>query len=297
MVKQFKLSALYFTALLSVFSLPAYCSSQTDGTAQIYPSLWTAEDPLLQKQLEAVIKQLGLWRPVKQKHLSVVLVDISNPLKPRLAHVNGNKMFYAASLPKIAILLAAFVEIQNGNLQETDELMDHLVKMIRFSNNKSATHVLNLIGGERVLEILQLPQYSLYSPDHNGGIWVGKPYAKGSAFHRDPLHNLSHGATGIQAARFYYLLETRQLLTPEYSKKMKAVLGNPGIKHKLVKGLADINGIKFYRKSGSWKNFHADSAIIEQGDKKYIVVILSDSAKGGQWITRLAKPLHKLIIQ
>jgi beta-lactamase class A len=52
------------------------------------------------------------------------------------------------------------------------------------------------------------PRYRLYDPRHYGGLWVGKDYAKSGLWRRDPLHNLSHGATAMQVARFYYLLKT-----------------------------------------------------------------------------------------
>jgi beta-lactamase class A len=124
---------------------------------------------------------------------------------------------------------------------------------------------------------------------------VGKAYAKGTAFHRDPMYNISHGATAIQVARFYYLLVTHQLLNTKNSQRMKQILGDSGINHKFVKGLQAIPGVKIYRKSGSWKNFHADSALVEYKKHKYIMIGLSDSSAGGRWLTKLARPIHELI--
>ncbi|WP_198265255.1 serine hydrolase [sulfur-oxidizing endosymbiont of Gigantopelta aegis] len=275
---------------LLVFSLTAFATED-----KIYPSLWDANDAVLQKNLENIIKQQGLWKVVRNKHLALVLVDISNLKQPKLAELNGNQMIYAASLPKVAILLAAFVEIERGNLKESAELYEHLTKMIRYSSNQSASYILSLVGGERVLEIIQDPEFALYDRQHNGGLWVGKAYAKGTAFHRDPMYNLSHGATAIQVARFYYLLETQQLLNKKNSLRMKQILGKPGINHKFVKGLQAIPGVKIYRKSGSWKNFHADSALVEYKKYQYILIGLSDSSTGGHWLTTLAKPIHELI--
>jgi beta-lactamase class A len=260
-----------------------------------YPSLWESDDPVLQQELEKLVKKQGLWKPVQSKHLSLVLVDISDLKNPKLAQLNGNKMFYAASLPKIAILLGAFVEIEAGHLQDSDELYEQMIKMIRYSDNKSASYVLSLVGGKRIIEIIQAPDFALYDRRHNGGLWLGKAYAKGPAYQRDPLYNLSHGATAIQAARFYYLLETNQLVSPEYSKKMKVILSRPGIKHKFVKHLSTIPGIEIYRKSGSWKNYHADSTLVEYKDYKYIIIGLSDSTSGGKWLEKLALPIHQLV--
>lgn len=289
-----------YRVLLLIFASSLYCFSSFAGEAveiqhPDIPILWESSDPALQQQLEKLIKQQGLWKQVLNKHLAVVVVQINELHNPRLAHLNGNRMYYAASLPKIGILLAAFVEIQAGKLELDSSLHKQLTDMIRYSSNIAASNVLSLVGGERILEILEDPAYGLYDPKHNGGLWVGKEYGKGRAFHRDPLYNYSHGATAVQAARFYYLLETYQLLTPEYSEIMKDILSKPGIPHKFVKGLKQIPGIKIYRKSGTWKNYHADSALVQFKNYKYIIIGLSDSNKGGKWLEQLGLPLHKMV--
>lgn len=260
-----------------------------------FPTLWESSDVVLQQKLEKVVKQQGLWRQVTNKHLALVVVEIGTLQTPRLAELNGNQMYYAASLPKIAILLGAFVEIEAGKLKETQDLYKQMTDMIRYSSNTAANYVLSLVGGERILQILQDPDFALYDPQHNGGLWVGKPYGKSGAYHRDPLYNLSHGATAIQVARFYYLLETQQLLTPEYTLKMKEILSKPGISHKFVKGLEKVPEIEIYRKSGTWKNCHADSALVECKDSRYIIVGLSDSKHGEKWMEKLGLPLHTMI--
>ena len=71
------------------------------------------------------------------------------------------------------------------------------------------------------------------------------------------------------------------------------MLGEPGITHKFVKGLADYPDVDIYRKSGSWKQWHGDSAIVESGDTRYIVVGLAEDANGGAWLSRMIKPIHE----
>jgi beta-lactamase class A len=127
-------------------------------------------------------------------------------------------------------------------------------------------------------------------------LWVGKEYGKSVAYRRDPLHNLSHGATALQTARFYYLLESGRLLGRGLSREMKSMLGNPGIAHKFVKGLADYSGVKVYRKSGSWRRWHADSAIVEDGARKYILVALAEDPNGGRWLEELAREIHPMMV-
>ena len=266
------------------------------GQSKDFPPLRKSADPGLQRALEHRLADLGLSKAVADKRLSVALVDITNPHKPRLAAVNGDQMKYAASLPKIAILLGAFVEIEDGEMTLDDSTRQSLTQMVRKSSNREATRMLNKVGKKRLLQILQSPRYKLYDAANNGGIWVGKEYSSAPAYERDPLHHLSHGATAIQTARFYYLLETGQLVNPKLTAEMKQMLSHPAINHKFVKGLKDRPGVKIYRKSGTWSRWHADSAIVEDGKYKFIVVALAESPKGGSWLSNMITPLHDLIV-
>jgi beta-lactamase class A len=253
-------------------------------------------DPTLQKGLERCLTALKLNKAANHKDLSIVLVDITNPSLPRMAYINPNEMMYAASLPKIAILLGAFDRIAKGEMTLDDETHEKLALMIRNSSNQAATEILNQVGKSYLADLLQSPRYRLYDPERNGGLWVGKEYSKSGAWKRDPLHNLSHGATALQVARFYYMLQTGQLVSPEYSRQMKDILADPAIKHKFVKGLeTKRSDSHIYRKSGTWKQYHSDSAIIEHGGHRYIAVALAKSPLGGKWLSDLIVAMDELI--
>jgi len=283
--------AVVFSLLTLLATAPAFADA-LDG----YPSLWESSDPGLQSKLDKTLKNLGLDSAVRNGKLGVALVDITDLDEPRVASVNGDEMIYAASLPKIAILLGAFVEIERGKMQLDEDTRASLTRMIRNSSNADATAMLNRVGKKRLLEILQSEDYLLYDPQVNGGLWVGKEYGKSAAYKRDPLHNLSHGATALQAARFYYLLETGQLVNAKLTAEMKEMLGNPGIHHKFVKGLEDHPEAKIYRKSGSWNKWHADSAIVESEGRKYILVALAENPEGGRWLSNMIKPIHEFMV-
>lgn len=265
--------------------------------ADHYPSLRDSIDPVLQDHLEKVIESIGLGQAVKNKLLNLDLVDITDLEHPRVASINGDNMVYAASLPKIAILLGAFVEIEQGKMQLDQTTRKTLTDMIRYSSNQAATKMYHRVGEARLAEILQSDRYKLYNPDENGGLWVGKEYGRAKAWKRDPLHNISHGATAMQTARFYYMLETGRLVSEPLASKMKEILSKPAIHHKFVKGLEEARpGAKIYRKSGSWRTWHADSAIVESGGHKFIVVALAEHPNAGQWLQKLIVPLHDLIV-
>jgi len=285
----------YFWAVVTAFLMLLEATNLFAG-AQSQPFLPESCDPALQKGLEDCITSLRLNEAVQDRNLSVVLVDITEPDCPRLAYVNPNHMIYAASLPKIAILLGAFERIGRGEMVLDAPTLEKLKQMIRRSSNDAATEMLNRVGQDFLLEVLQSPRYRLYDPDTNGGLWVGKEYSKSSARRRDPLHHLSHGATALQVARFYYLLETGQLVSPEHSRTMKEILGEPETHHKFVKGLKTLHpDSTIYRKSGTWQDFHSDSALIEHEGHRYIAVALSYNPEGGRWLSELIVAMDNLI--
>jgi beta-lactamase class A len=254
-------------------------------------------DLLLQRGLEELVEKHGLEGAIKAKQLALVLVIVTDPQKPRLAELNGRNMIYAASLPKIAILLGAAVAIEEGRLPLDNELRADLHSMIRYSCNDCATRVLKQVGRQRLIEILQSSEYKFYDHTKTGGLWVGKDYGPSSAYQRDPVSGLSHGATAFQVARFYHKLQTGTLVSPEQSKMMLDALSDPGIKHKFVRGLAAYPELEIYRKSGTWKTYHADSALVRTDGLAYIMIALANNEKGSTWLEQLAQSMHKLAVE
>lgn len=255
-----------------------------------------ARDAQLQKTLERTVARLGLSQPLAQKKLAVALVDLADPSQPRLAGINDNDTVYSASLPKIAILFGAFARLEEGTLRMTPALRQDLEDMIRRSSNSAATRVLEIVGPAYLARLLSSPKYALYDRARGGGLWVGKPYGKGAAWKRDPLRNLSHAASAFQVARFYYLLETGQLVSQKASRAMKEIMGTTAIHHKFVKALkASYPQATLYRKSGTWQDYHCDSAIVEHDGKRYILVALAHDPSGAQWLERYAVAADALV--
>lgn len=257
-----------------------------------YPSLRDSLDPdfeaMLDEKLTAEFR--GSRRSlVEQGKVGIVVVDISDPYHPRVAEKNGDVMLYAASLPKIAILLGAFVEAENGNLVIDDELRAAMTRMIRNSSNADATAVLRRVGFARLAEILQSDRYRFYDPAYGGGLWVGREYG-GTLWKPDPVNQITHGASAMQVARFYYLLITGRLVSPQHTDEMLEILSDPAIKHKFVKGLKEVNPeARIYRKSGTWRNYHADSGIVETDHSRYIVVVIGENPEGANDLVRFIR--------
>jgi beta-lactamase class A len=251
----------------------------------------------LQAELNLIVDANGWGDMVDNNRFAVALVVLDDSGGYRLAMLNGHLMLYAASLPKLAVLFAAMVAAQEGDLQIDDALEQDLNNMIRVSCNACATRVMGRVGRDKLLQILQRPEYAFYNENRYGGLWVGKDYGPGLAHQRDPVRGLSHAATVYQVARLYYRLAMGTLLDPEHTLMMRDILSRPGINHKFVKGLEGLEGldVTILRKSGSWKNFHADSALVESAAGRYILVGLEENPDGEQQLQALARAVHQLV--
>jgi beta-lactamase class A len=255
------------------------------------------EDLYLQNALEKEINANKTWRRlVKGKQMSVAIVDLSDSTKFRYAGVNDNHMMYAASLPKIAILLAVMDAIDKGELDYTKEVKNDLRLMISKSNNRASTRNIDRVGYKKIESVLRAPKHKLYDEEVGGGLWVGKRYASAGKRYPDPIKGLSHAATTRQVCSFYYQLALGNLISSERSKEMLQIMKKPELHHKFVNTLDKVAPrADVYRKSGSWRNYHSDSALVWGPNRKYIIVALIDYDYGEQVIRDLVIPLEKVL--
>lgn len=253
----------------------------------------------LQTALENQLNNIPKWKNlIQQNKLAVGVIDLSNQDQISYARINGSYMMYAASLPKIAILLAAMDALEKGELKETPEVKKDMKIMISKSSNQAATRMIDRLGFDKIESVLTDEKYNLYDEEHGGGLWVGKRYASSGGTNREPLQNLSHAATVNQVCRFYYLLVNGELVNTKRSKQMLGIMENPALHHKFVNTLDQIAPeARLFRKSGSWKNFHSDSILVWGKDPKrrYILVALVNDASGEKIIRNLVKPIEKVL--
>jgi beta-lactamase class A len=285
------------SALLGEVAAPVRASLKEQLLIRDPAPLWQWLDPDLEEELLRSIMALGLERPLRERKLAVALVDTTDPSHPRVAALNGDEMLYAASLPKIAVMLGVFEKAAAGKLVIDADTQVQLQRMIRRSSNPDATTLMHKVGHDYIARTLISPRYRLYDPFRNGGLWAGKDYAQTGAWRRDPIDNLSHGATTMQIARFFFLLQTGQLVNPQASAEMKQILGNSAIHHKFVRGLELTDpSATVYRKSGTWGISHADGALVERRDgATYIAAAIAEDPRGGEWLSQIIIQMNRLI--
>jgi len=299
----------YAKIIILTFTVLIFQSPQVDAQivynydrlpypSEMYQEIEYNEDKVLQRNLEKFISRNKKYTTLAaQKRLSIGIVDLRNPSKLKYASINGNHMMYAASLPKIAVLLTAMQSVQEGCLNYDRSLQKDLRLMIAKSNNAATTRVIERVGFDKIANVLQDERYNLYDRNKGGGLWVGKKYAKSGKRNPDPIKGLSHAASVDQVCRFYTLLAYNKFVNNEYNAEMMRYLIDPKINHKFVKVLKKTSpGCDLYRKSGSWRNFHSDSVLVfGENGKKYILVALIEDKGGSSICKNLAKEVENIL--
>ncbi|MEQ3665539.1 MULTISPECIES: serine hydrolase [unclassified Olleya] len=292
---------LFFLALVTLLVTNSVAQDElplptSDGRIALLTSL---VDNNLQKTLEKEINSNPLWKTlINQKKMAIGLVDLRDTNNVKFARLNGNHMMYAASLPKIAVLLAAMDAIDKKELIETKDIRKDMRLMISKSNNQATTRMIDRLGYDKIEAVMRSPKYKFYDENFGGGLWVGKRYGGGGNTNREPLKNLSHAATVTQVCRYYYLLANGKLVNRKRSKQMLDIMENPELHHKFVNTLDKIAPeARIFRKSGSWKNYHSDSVLVwgKDDNRRYILVALIEDSAGEQIIRDLIKPIEKVL--
>ncbi len=146
----------------------------------------------------------------------------------------------------------AFTETPTGTKVDFTPQFDETInEMVRMSNNHKATEVIQKVGFNYINSVLW--QAGLYDPKRNGGLWVGRAYAGGESWNRDPLHNLSHASTPLAMAKYMTLVAQGRLVSAKISERIKHHLANSHFPIKFIQGLADL-GLKVNEKGVNEKN-------------------------------------------
>jgi beta-lactamase class A len=72
------------------------------------------------------------------------------------------------------------------------------------------------------------------------------------------------------------------IIDAKYLPDLEEIFGSPAIKHKFVKGLQGRKDVEIFRKSGTWRDYHADSAVVARDNLVYIVVYIDNHPDAGR---------------
>lgn len=246
----------------------------------------------LQARLEAIDGNLREKHGLTPEQAAVGLLDLR---QHHLAMIHPDRMEYAASVPKIGILLAYFHLHPEAATNLNAQTRHELGLMAKASSNEMATKFSQEMGLQQIQSVLNT--YRFYDTNHGGGLWVGKHYGKGGERIGDPLGDNSHAATVRQLLRYFLRLEQGTLVSPAASRTMREIFASPDIPHddiKFVKGLAGRD-VQIIRKWGSWQDWRHDAAVITGPKRHYILVALTRHPKGDDYLVDLARAVDDLM--
>lgn len=246
----------------------------------------TPSDPALQARLEKLDAELRAKYGMTAEQTAVGVLDLK---RPRLAMVNPDRIEYAASVPKIGILLAYFAKHPEAATNLDPVVRHELGMMAKQSSNEMAAKYSRELGLREIQQVLD--SYGFYDASRGGGIWVGKHYGPNSERIGDPVADHSHAATVRQLLRYYLLLEQGRLVSPAASKTMREIFASPDLphdEHKFVKALAGRD-VEIIRKWGSWQNWLHDTAVVTGKGRHYVIVALTNHEKGDEYLVDFAK--------
>jgi beta-lactamase class A len=252
----------------------------------------TPVDPALQAKLERLDATLRGKLGMTTNRTAVGVLDLNNL---RVAMIHPDREEYAASIPKIGILLAYFELHPDAATNLNTQTRHELGLMAKASNNEMAAKFSRKMGLKQIQGVLN--SYHFYDANHGGGIWLGKHYGKDDERYGDPIGDNSHAATVRQLLRYFLMLEQGKLVSPAASNTMREIFASPDIPHddiKFVKGLAGRD-VQIIRKWGSWEDWFHDSAVVTGGGRHYILVALTKHPKGDEYLAALADEVDDLI--
>ncbi len=222
------------------------------------------------------------------------VVDLAGP---RLALLNGDRMFYGASVPKIAIVLGYFA----SRPRAVDELdiatLVELQRVIKLSDNDLAAKYSRLVGLDYLQELLQSPRLALYDREHGGGLWCGKHYGQDAPRRGDPLADHSHAATVRQCLRYYLLMEQNRLIDARVCARLRQVFAAPQLDFhddNFVRGLRG-RPATLLRKNGLWEDWHLDTARVQHGDRVYLLAGMVKHSRGPEYLAKMAAAADDLL--
>lgn len=252
----------------------------------------TPTDPGLQRQVEQIDHQIRARFEIPSENVAVGLLDLK---RLRLAMIHPDRSEYAASLPKIGILLAWFETHPDAANEFDPETRHQLGLMVKASSNSAAARFSQELGLKRIQSVLNA--HGLYDRAHGGGLWVGKHYGRSEERYGDPVQDHSHAATVRQTLRFFLWLEQRKLVSPDASQRMREIFESPEISHDQIKFVLGLHRRErqIIRKWGSWEDWQHDAAVVTGPDRHYILVGLTRHPRGDDYLVELARAADDLM--
>ncbi len=308
-------------ALLSLLAVQTSAAENITTTAARGATTVMPHSPSLQTVVDRAV-QGALQKFADQKlgtnQLAVTLVDLRDPAKPRQASYRGGEQVYPASVIKLFYLVAVHRWLEDGKLQDTDELRRAMRDMIVDSLNEATGYLVDVLTGTT-----SGPELSPQEMDEwyykrnavnryfaslgytninvNRKPWCEGPY--GREMQSVQMHKPNHRnwLTTDATARLLTEVVTGQAVSAKRSAEMLELLrrdpspdtGNKNDQAHAYTALALPPGAKLWSKAGWTSECRHDAAYVElpNGAKFILVIFTMDHAGDRDILPAIARPI------
>ena len=186
------------------------------------------------------------------------------------ALIVGDRPMKSASVMKLFIMAAVYDQIDQGNLERTEETVSLLRSMIIDSSNEAANRLLLKLGDGSYAEgvaavnrFVQLHGYSSGTHEYNG--------FQDSSSYVDPSHfnQIMAKDIGLLLSRIYY----REFISRAVCNEIESMMLDQKTRYKIPKGIPE--GILVGNKTGEMDSVQNDAAVIYGRDVDFVIVVLS----------------------
>lgn len=251
-------------------------------------------DAELQTALESIDQRIGEELGIPPADRAFGVLDLTDL---HLAMIQPDVMFYAASVPKICIVMAYFATHPEAVADLDPEVERELQHVIKRSDNQLAAKYSQMVGLDTIQEMLQSKRYRFYDQEHGGGFWCGKHYGIAQPRLADPVHDHSHAATVRQCLRYYLMLEQGRLVSAAACARLKRIFAAPDLEFHNQSFVLGLNGrdLTIIRKSGMWEDWHLDTARIQHGERVYLLAGMVRHPMGREYLAQMATAVDEAL--
>jgi beta-lactamase class A len=288
-------SPIFFAILLSVaFVQPASPQTQPQFALTASSRVQAVADHAAQVALEKFAAS-----KLQTNELAITLVDLRDPQKPERGSFRGGEQVYPASVVKLFYLAAAHQWIEEGKLQDSEELRRAMRDMVVESLNEATGLVVDsLTGTTSGPELAPAELETWYAKRNAVNRWLTslgytninvnrKPWCEGpygremqSVKRHQPNHR--NWLTTDATARLLAEIAAGRAVTPERSRQMMELLHRRPFDKKAERQSLDYTapalpeGSKLWSKAGWTSETRHDAAYVElPNGAKFVLVVFT----------------------
>lgn len=254
---------------------------------------------------------------LQEKNLAITLIDLGNPERPARASFRGGEPIYPASVVKLFYLAAVHRWLEDGKIQDSEELQRAMRDMIVDSSNDATHYLVDVLSGVSQGAQLSPEEMQKWSERRNlvnryfaslgyTGInvaqkpWCEGPYGRERAFLGAKLENRNKLTTDATARLLADIVQGRAV-TPARSTRMLELMkrdytGTASDPDNQAHGFTALaltanTGARLWSKAGWTSTTRHDAAYIETtgGARFVLVTFTTDHATEREIIPTVAR--------